>query len=358
MGSPVAMRTGMHRNQEHFRGCLLGGAVGDALGAAVEFMSLDQIRSTFGAEGVRELVPAYGRVGAITDDTQMTLFTAEGLLRAEVRGRGKGVCHVPSVVHHAYIRWLHTQRERSAHIWSAEEMDGWLYSLPELHHRRAPGNTCLAALRSADMGALDRRLNDSKGCGTVMRIAPVGLVRSHDPFLLGCEIAAITHGHPSGILAAGFLAEMIRRIVEGAPLRAAIDESLPRLCREPDSDEVVEAVLAAVRRAESSSPSPEVVEELGGGWVSEEALAISLYCALVHEEDFEAAVCLAVNHGGDSDSTGAITGNLLGLLHGQRAIPSHWLDEVELREEIAAIADDLITEFDDSSEWWDRYPGW
>ncbi len=97
-----------------YRGCLLGGAVGDALGASVEFLSLGEIRARFGAAGIRDYAPAYGRIGAITDDTQMTLFTAEGLLRAHNRGTQKGIVHTPTVVHHAYLRWLETQSEAPA----------------------------------------------------------------------------------------------------------------------------------------------------------------------------------------------------------------------------------------------------
>ncbi|MGB8841599.1 MAG: ADP-ribosylglycohydrolase family protein [Aliidongia sp.] len=67
--------------QNRFRGCLLGGAVGDALGAPVEFMTSAGIAGHFGQQGIRDFVPAYGRRGAITDDTQMTLFTAEGRTR-------------------------------------------------------------------------------------------------------------------------------------------------------------------------------------------------------------------------------------------------------------------------------------
>ena len=94
------------------RACLFGGAMGDALGAEIEFWSLERIRARF-PRGLTELPPHDGRAGRITDDTQMTLFTAEGLLRADVRWNHKGICHPPSVLHHAYIRWLHTQGERS-----------------------------------------------------------------------------------------------------------------------------------------------------------------------------------------------------------------------------------------------------
>jgi hypothetical protein len=95
--------------RDRIAGCLLGGAVGDALGAAVEFMSLAEIREMFGANGIAEYAEEYGRFGAMTDDTQMTLFTAEGLLRAQVGSVAEGVCDPSSVVHHAYLRWLATQ---------------------------------------------------------------------------------------------------------------------------------------------------------------------------------------------------------------------------------------------------------
>jgi len=98
------------RTPTHFRGCLLGGAVGDALGAPVEHLSLYKIRAVFGPEGIADFTEAHGRpLGAITDDTQMTLFTAEGLLRAHHRQRIRGSGDLANVVHRAYLRWLHTQ---------------------------------------------------------------------------------------------------------------------------------------------------------------------------------------------------------------------------------------------------------
>ena len=67
--------------RERFLGCLLAGAAGDALGAPVEFDSLARIREKYGPQGIRDFAPAYGKLGAITDDTQMTLFTAEAMIR-------------------------------------------------------------------------------------------------------------------------------------------------------------------------------------------------------------------------------------------------------------------------------------
>jgi len=82
------------------------------------------------------------------------------------------------------------------------------------------------------------------------------------------------------------------------------------------------------------------LRELGKGFVAEEALAMGIYCAL-SARDFEDAIILAVNHGGDSDSTGSITGNLLGAANGIEVIPARWLAPVELRPTIEALADDL-----------------
>jgi ADP-ribosylglycohydrolase len=112
----------------------------------------------------------------------------------------------------------------------------------------------------------------------------------------------------------------------------------------------------ALWRDGNLKPSPEVIERLGGGWVGEEALAISLYCALAAQDDFARGVLLAVNHSGDSDSTGAIAGNILGLMLGVEAIPEKWVAELELRAEIETVAGDLFKRFEDTDAWWERYP--
>src|SRR5215471_13633198 len=143
-------KPGSRRALEYFTGCLLG----DAVGAPVEFHSIHLIRDKYGSAGITDYVAAYGRRGAITDDTQMTLFTAEGLLRAIARRRHKGACHPASVIQHAYIRWLRTQGVRRQSPFSQDEMDGWLIGVKDLHSGRAPGATCLSALRGEEMGEM------------------------------------------------------------------------------------------------------------------------------------------------------------------------------------------------------------
>ncbi len=345
-------------SEERVRGCLLGGAVGDALGAPVEFLSATEIVARHGDGGIRDFVPAYGRLGAITDDTQMSLFTAEGLIRAMVRYADRGICHPPTVVHRAYLRWAKTQ---GLDVQSPVDLDGWLVGVRDLWSCRAPGNTCLAALRDAT--ALGQpAANASKGCGAPMRIAPIGLgVERERAFELAAEIAALTHGHPTAAHASGFLAALIAGLRQADDLDSAIDWAMRALVREPGHAETRRAVERARALAASGRPDATKVESLGGGWVAEEALAIALYSVLT-TSSLEAAVVLAVNHSGDSDSTGAIAGNIAGTRYGVGAIPDRWLAPLELRAEIDTIARDLHAAVAgtlalDSDEVFRRYPG-
>lgn len=361
-----------------FRGCLLGGAVGDALGAPVEFLRRGEILRRFGPEGIRDMAPAYGRVGAITDDTQMALFTAEGVLRAYVRAATRGICSPPGVIAHAYQRWLHTQG--GDNDLQSGQLDSWLLDYPALHSRRAPGLTCLSTLEALTRAGPPAK-NDSKGCGGIMRVAPIGMlyaaITHAEPdsaaphramaFDLGCEASALTHGHPTGQLAAGAFAAIVCAILQGMAINEASDQALELLGKRDHHEETSHAMREAMRLAIEAPRSAQALTSLGEGWIAEEALAIGLYCALC-AEDFGSALMLAVNHDGDSDSTGLIAGSLLGAALGVEAIPPRWLEPLELRELIEEIADDLATApcwpLDEDDEdaavgayYWNRYPG-
>jgi ADP-ribosylglycohydrolase len=320
--------------RSRIRGCLLGGAIGDALGAPIEFSSLAAIRSLYGPAGVTELVSPL-----VTDDTQLTLFTVEGLIRASDR-------YEPAQVHRSYLGWLRTQELTSP----PADVVGWLGREQWLYAQRAPGIACLSGLRSGRMATLDAPVNpNSKGCGTVMRSAPFGLIapRASDSpercFRYAVDCAVLTHGHPTGYLAAGAFAAIVRCLVEGSSLRDAVSRAMEILVTYDHHEETLTAVDTAVEAARAGNPSAEQVERLGDGWIAEEALAIGLYCALVHSDParFHDALLLAVNHSGDSDSTGSICGNLLGTLHGESALPAPWVDEVEGRETILRLADEF-----------------
>jgi ADP-ribosyl-[dinitrogen reductase] hydrolase len=338
--------------RSRFRGCLLGGAVADALGAPVEFMDLEEILRIFGEQGICGYAPAYGKLGAITDDTQMTLFTAEAVLSAHLASALQS--QEPDFFRAgaaSYARWLMTQ-ENSRLISSGNQKVSWLLQQKKLFTRRAPGTTCLSALQ-ASRGKVSRANNESKGCGGVMRIAPLGMYFAHslnrernrehvlsNLFATGKDLAAITHGHPSGFLSAGTLAVIVSLVLTGTSLADAIQAAKEFLRQHPSHKETLAAVEKAEALAKSRPRDRAALRELGKGFVAEEALAIGIYCAL-GAKNFEDGIILAVNHSGDSDSTGTITGNLLGAAAGVEAIPDRWLAPLELRSTIEAIADDL-----------------
>lgn len=312
--------------------CLLGGAVGDAFGFPVESLRWEEIQQLYGPRGLQEPVWTQGKL-LVSDDTQMTLFTLEGLLAAwESTGRwSEAVSHVRE----AYLDWLWTQCRDTP--LRPDGPVGWLARQPELRERRGPGWTCLSALQSGGNGSIGRPINNSKGCGGVMRVAPVGLVGlpggARAAFSLGAKTAALTHGHPSGYLSAGLMAAMVHALVERdateedtrRSLLAGIHQGCEILREYPGHGEVLRAVSRAVELSDVVfEDHTEAVARLGGGWTGEEALAIALYAALVGSS-FVESVRIAANHSGDSDSTAALAGQLRGLIQGLQGIPHSWI---------------------------------
>jgi ADP-ribosylglycohydrolase len=317
--------------QARFRGCLLGLAVGDALGAPVEFWDLPRIRLKYGMAGIQDFdswgsYPEFA-AGSYTDDTQMSLATARGLIKAVERWRRTERFIPATDVYQEYLAWRKAQTDPVK--------------------RRLPGATCLTALEDGNPGTVDEPLNDSKGAGGVMRVAPAGLVfPPADAFREAMAYAALTHGHPSGFLPAGLLAETIARIMRDSSPRVAALHSLTALGDfYPASEETQLKVRQALEASETSQHEESVILDLGEGWVGEEALAIALYCAIRHADDFRAGVLAAVNITGDSDTTGSITGAILGALLGEEGIPAEWRSGVENAGLIGQTADELEEAF-------------
>ncbi len=358
----VKAGTDKHRSERYpyldkIRGGLAGGAIGDALGYPIEFMSWKAIQKKYGVEGIQKYDLDFETGTAVfSDDTQMSLFTANGILIGETQGRLKGVQEtIANYVHIAYKEWLKTQE------WGADQNQAhhcWLFEIPELHRDRAPGTTCLSALRTGKMGSIDAPLNSSKGCGGVMRVTPLALhykpgihpdQRALDED--GAEIAAITHGHPLGYLPAAILTHIISLGVygrDGLTLREAVDgawSTVNDLFKAKVPKEDLAAMGKLIGKAEALAAQEGFDEEhiraIGEGWTGDEALAIAIYCGLRYSDDFSKAVAAAVNHSGDSDSTGAITGNILGSWLGYEAIEEKWKINLEMKDVLLEMADDL-----------------
>lgn len=362
------------KDLNRYRGCLIGGAAGDALGYPVDFMKYSEIKKRFGSDGITEYVLDKG-LARISDDTQMTLFTATGILHGETRGCIRGIMGDPwSYVWLSYKDWYRTQTEKYP-------LDGyhysWLDDVPGLYCRRAPGNTCLSVLSVGREGSVDNPINDSKGCGGVMRVAPIGLYFGEKKHYsiemadqIGAEAAALTHGHPLGYITAEGLVHIIALLSHNdISIEEAVSDMKNVIYNKyaQTQHEAVDIFLELIDKAielatDKHIPSDEGIISLGEGWVAEEALAISIFCSIRYSSDFEKAIITAVNHDGDSDSTGAITGNILGSHLGLSAIPERFIKHLEFKGLIIEIADDLfhdcrIGDYIDEKdpEWEDKY---
>ena len=348
------------------RGCMAGGAAGDALGYAVEFWREKRIFDTYGPEGITEYeTDSRSGKALISDDTQMTLFTANGLLAGETRGLMRGIAGPPrEYVKSAYYDWLKTQQSTMREVNRHErytEAGGvsWLLDVPELYSRRAPGNTCLDALTAKNDNRKDyirNPANNSKGCGGIMRVAPLALLyRPGENYsgglreldLEGAQLAAITHGHSLGYMPAAAVTHIISRILtdENPDLKEIVLDARDMMeqlfAGDRHQEELIRIMNLAVELSENAADDLENIHALGEGWVAEETLGISLYCALRYKDNFSAGIIASVNHKGDSDSTGAVTGNILGALLGYSAMEEKWKENLELKDVILEMADDL-----------------
>lgn len=334
--------------KDKIRGSLIGGAVGDALGYPVEFISsYGGLQARYGANGITRYELDEGGKALISDDTQMTLFTACGLLNGKAQGK-----EYKYAICYAYTEWYRTQMGNK----KLKNPDCWIYNLRELHALRAPGSTCINALTAIVAGK--EPMNNSKGCGGIMRTAPVALFGAmdnrlgiEDAMVLSADAAEITHQHPLGWLPSALETYIIYQLLQNdAPTVGDFESYVAKgyqvleTLYPADLDSINE-LHALTDRALSlihnDAPDVENIDAIGEGWVAEETFAIAIYCTAKYLNDFEQAMIASVNHKGDSDSTGAVTGNILGAVVGYDAMPQCYKDNLELHDVILHVADDL-----------------
>lgn len=366
--NPLARNSHLRCVPDHYSGCLLGGAVADALGAAAQGMSQNDIHEHFGPDGLRDYAKVFGREGAFTAHTQLVLFTAEGVLRAKVKAEELTLpLSIVPPVYNAYQRWLATQDG----LCDASQYNGLggghLIQAPELYQERHAEACCLEALTNGRLGQPESPINDSRGCGAAVRMAPLGLFfcsesifRRLDPatidqtvFALGCQLAALTHGHPDAFLAAACQALLVFRLIRGDELYDAVQNTLVVLGQYPRHEPCrnrLEDALIGVHDCESPGSAKCMS--------ASQILAQAIRCALDAHGDFSRGVLAAVNLGGPSAGRSALAGQLLGAWLGRGTIPVSWLQRLELHDLISEISDDLFVGFEPSGNWLEKYPGW
>lgn len=343
--------------QDKIRGSIVGGACGDALGYTIEFVgAYREIVARYGDGGITEYDTRHTWLGdvstadtaLVSDDTQMTLYTAEGLFEAEKSGRDP----IPAIAE-AYLLWFAGQTGIEVNV----AYDSELSRINELNRRRAPGNTCLSALMTVNSGS--RPKNNSKGCGGIMRVAPIGLYGAAKGWTLqqiartAGDVAELTHLHPLSTYSSAVMAVIValcvaEKSVSGESFKVIVDKALAVVeevygSYSSSMINLKDCIAEAVRLSADPRPDWEIIENhLGGGWVAEETLAIALFSVMRHITDFGGCIVSAVNHGGDSDSTGAVAGNIIGSILGYEAIPEKFVERIQFKALMLAMADKFL----------------
>lgn len=324
-------------------GALFGLALGDALGAKTEFLNVREILRRFPPDG--PTMPE-GNPARVTDDTQMALAVGEALVEAE---KPYTVHTLEGPLRRAFIAWNNS---------------------PE--NNRAPGMTCMRACENLERGLpwYKATIEQSKGCGANMRVAPVGLlppdkdgVDSTTRAAIAQFQAAMTHGHPTALAASDLTATAIADLVAGGDYQHLLE----RLRTYAESQRTVyhhgwlgvlwqrpgiaspekfiargwDECLAVLDRLtvalEVMDRDSDPCLATGEGWIAEEAFAAGLLCFLLFPDDPVAALRRAAVTAGDSDSIACLTGAFAGAYHGIHTWPSNWIKRIEYRERLAAL---------------------
>ncbi|MDE7234592.1 MAG: ADP-ribosylglycohydrolase family protein, partial [Ruminiclostridium sp.] len=185
-----------------------------------------------------------------------------------------------------------------------------------------------------------------KDNGAVKRVAPVGLYFYNDTkkaFDMGCRAGAITHGSPVGYIAAGCYAAIIAEIVSGAEIEDAVRTVIELLGGVSDGEIMKKTLQYALELVNNESTEPlDAVKKMGYGFEAYEALAISVYCAVLHYESPRFAIQLAANHDGASDTCASMAAAMMGAYYGEQGFPKGWTDKLQYKNLISSLSEKLI----------------
>ena len=335
-----------------YRGCLLGMAVGDAMGYTVDSRSWKEIQEDYGPNGLLgyDLVNGYADV---TSYTQLAAFTCNGLLLGLTRGQMTGKM-APFIQYIALStrEWAASQRS-----WGRpEKTHCWLLTQRDLCRRPCMDTRMLDTLNRERLGTPEEPVNGFGNPGSLTSAIGVGLfferdrISTQELIRLGAEAVALTHGSSVAFLSGAVLAHIITAVLRNpkAPLKSVILKSL-EVVREQfghqysHTYDLCGAIRQAVLLAEGSHSDPVAVMEKIQCKSAGQVLAGAVYACLASGGDFDRAMILAVNHSGRSAAVGAITGAILGARMGEKALPDFYIECLEPADTLRELADDLFS---------------
>ena len=336
--------------QTFLRGCLLGLAVGDAMGYTIDSRSLEEIRRDYGPNGLLgyDLVNGYADV---TSYTQLAAFSANALLVYLTGRRTQGKIIAPV----RYIGAAMKEWSRSQHYCQPERNFCWLSTVPEMKRRHCLDNRMLDMLAKGSLGTPEEPANNYSHGGALTAVIPISLVADdlllsdRDRDRLAAEVVALTHGNPEAFICGAALNRLLTLLLHHKDmgleelLRSTVDAIQLQFGKDYlQTGKLWELLQMAQILAKTDTVSPMDAMEQLSCRSSAEILAGVLYACMTCNGDFDTAMITAVNHSGRSAAVGAITGAVLGAILGEEALPEFYLDSLEPTRYLLELADDLF----------------
>lgn len=340
----------MNAKLSAYRGCLLGLAVGDAMGYSVDTRTWTQIQEDYGPNGLLgyDLVNGYADV---TSHTQLAAYTCNGLLLGMTRGQVLGKM-APYVKYAAvgHKEWAMGQRSYD----QPSRNYCWVFRVPELRRRHCTDTRMIDTLNRNTLGTPEEPRNKYDTAGSIATAVAVGLfadprqMGQEELDRLGMETVALTHGSPLAFLPGAVVAHLISRLLRDhtTPLEEMLEDALSALTAQFGREyaqvrDVCTLVRRAAAMAQGGNLNPvEALEALKCD-TGAEVLAGAVYCSLLCRENFDEAMIVSVNHSGRSAAVGCLTGAILGARLGAEALPEFYLECLEAAPMLVELADDL-----------------
>ena len=342
----------MISKRDAYRGCLLGLAIGDAMGYPVDTKTWLQIQEEYGPYGLMgyDLRNGYAEVSS---HTQITAVSCNGLLLGLTRGQVYGkMAPFVRYVGLAQQEWAIGQRRYD----QPSRNHCWVYRVSDMRHRHCTDTRMVETLNRGKLGSLEDPVNRYDTPASLISAVAAGLFAETGKMdqvesnRLGAESVALTHGHPLAFLPGAMVAHLIRGCLRQPPkpLYTLVKEALGALqtqfVREypREVSQITALVEQAMSLAEERLTQPAAAMERLKCDTGAEVLAGAIYAALLCEEDFDSAMVIAVNHSGRSAAVAALTGAILGAQLGEEILPEFYMDGLFIADVLRDLADDLV----------------
>lgn len=342
----------MISKRDAYRGCLLGLAIGDAMGYPVDTKTWSQIQEDYGPYGLMgyDLRNGYAEVSS---HTQLAAFSCNGLLLGLTRGQLLGkMAPFVRYVGLSQQEWAIGQRRYD----QPSRNHCWVFRISDLRHRHCTDTRMVETLNRGKLGSLEDPINKydtpaSLACAISAGLfADLGKQDQEEIDRLGAESVALTHGHPLSFLPGAMVAHLISSCLRQPekPLKKLVREALAALQQQFIREyprmvsQITALVEQAVSMAEERLTQPVNAMERLKCDTGAEVLAGAIYAALLCEEDFDNAMVVAVNHSGRSAAVSCLTGAILGARIGEQDLPDFYMDGLYVADALRELADDLV----------------